>query len=84
MSPPKTTGLGRYRSPRNLDPELGRRLRKAREARGMARPMAARHVGVTLDTIQNWEEGRTEPRVSELIKLALAYLVAPSDLLGVT
>lgn len=49
---------------------FGDRLAAAREAAGMDQAQAARRIGVKLETLQAWEEDRTEPRANRLQMLA--------------
>lgn len=39
----------------------------------------ARRVGVTLRTVQRWQDGESEPRGGQLLSLASALDVAPDD-----
>ena len=45
----------------------------------------AKELGVTLNTISNWERGKTEPtlnqlrKISELSGIPIDYIVMPSD-----
>lgn len=41
---------------------LGMRLRRAREARGISQSELARRVGVRPQTVQQWEDGATQPK----------------------
>lgn len=69
---------------RSFPDTLGGRLARARRTQGMAQSAAARALGVSLRCLGLWEQGATEPRASDLLRLALLYKVAPSTLLGVT
>lgn len=62
-------------------PETAGRLRRARETRGLTQTEAARAVGVSLETIQNWEAARSEPKASQVRDLARAYDTTPGKLL---
>jgi transcriptional regulator with XRE-family HTH domain len=52
------------------------RLRDIRIRRGWSMKYIAYHIGVSIQTISNWEKGNTEPDIKSLIKIA--------DLYGVT
>jgi transcriptional regulator with XRE-family HTH domain len=52
--------LGMARQPASL----GTRIRRARERKRMKRPDVAAALGVSLKTIDNWENDRTNPRDS--------------------
>ena len=49
---------------------FGDRLALAREHAGMDQAQLARRIGVKLQTIQNWETDRAEPRANRLQMLA--------------
>lgn len=49
------------------------RLREAREHRGLTQREVASDIGVTVQTYQSWESGRTEPRASQVAALALLF-----------
>jgi DNA-binding XRE family transcriptional regulator len=63
---------------------VGPLLAAAREHAGMTQTQAAEALSVDSDTISNWERGKTEPKATQVIALALTYRTTPSDLLGVT
>jgi transcriptional regulator with XRE-family HTH domain len=58
------------------------RLRALREALGLSQSELAARCGVKLDSVQNWEQGRTEPRLSALIQLAQGLGVSLDTLAG--
>src|SRR5262245_55236723 len=47
-------------------------LRRLREAAGLSQAGLAERAGTSIDSIQNWEQGRTRPRIEALGKLARA------------
>ncbi len=49
---------------------FGSRLRRLRENRGLSQAQLAEKAGVPIDSVQNWEQGRTRPRLEALGKLA--------------
>ena len=49
---------------------FGDRLAVAREAQGLTQSQLARQIGMRLQTVQNWEEDRSEPRANKLQMLA--------------
>lgn len=61
--------------------EFGRKLRYARKKAAMLQEEVAAHLGVTVKSIQNWEQGRRWPDVHTLAKLALVLDVSPSFLI---
>lgn len=62
--------------------DLGGRLRDCREAIGMSITKLADQIGVSRNTITSYEQGRTEPSASDLLKLASALGCSLGDLLG--
>jgi transcriptional regulator with XRE-family HTH domain len=63
--------------------EFGTRLRSLREALGLSQSQLATRCGLSLDSLQNWEQGRTEPRLSALIQLAKCLGVSLDLLAGI-
>ncbi len=49
---------------------FGAQLRSAREAAGLSQQELAEKASIAIDSIQNWEQGRTRPRLPALAKLA--------------
>lgn len=72
--------MARYQSP-NVLRALGPCLAKARLARGLKAHEAAAALEVSQDTLTGWELSRTEPRASQLMRLAVIYHVDPGLLL---
>lgn len=62
--------------------DLGERLRNSREAIGMSITKLADQIGVSRNTITSYEQGRTEPNASDLLKLASALGCSLGDLLN--
>ena len=60
---------------------LGGRIGRAREISGMTGEEAAVQLGVTLETWENWEADREEPRANRLAMLAGFLNVSASWLL---
>jgi transcriptional regulator with XRE-family HTH domain len=71
---PGTTG-------RNPDMGFASTLRRLREAAGLSQADLARVAGVPARSIQNWEQGRVQPRLAVLAKLAAALGVDVAELL---
>ncbi len=67
--------------PTNDFDTLGGRIVRAREALGLDEIEASTRVGVTLETYQNWETDRDEPRANKLSMLAMCLSVSPTWLL---
>lgn len=53
--------------------ELGKQLKSARTAAGLSQEELARHIGVSRQTISNWENCRSYPDIGSLIKLSELY-----------
>ena len=64
-----------------LGVEIGKRVRAAREVRGMTARALAAAVGLPPSHISNLERGRVEPRAPTLSALGSALGVAPGSLL---
>jgi len=61
--------------------EVGNLIRKQREAMQMTVAHLASRVGVSRNTITNYEAGKTEPNASDLVRLSGALGCAINDLL---
>lgn len=48
-------------------------LKAARVNCGLSQQEAARHVGVSPDTLRNWEAGRSYPNAINILKIEMAY-----------
>lgn len=48
-------------------------LKTARELRGLTQSTAAKQIGVTEDTLRNYEQGKTYPDIPTLRKIEDAY-----------
>lgn len=55
-------------------------LRGARLERNLTQAQASQKIGVTKETISNWEKGRTAPTAPQLIKLCELYGVQITDI----
>ena len=60
---------------------LGDSLKMARLSAGMSREAAAAGLGVSVQTLYNWEVGRYAPNSQRLDQLCAAYGVRSNDLL---
>jgi transcriptional regulator with XRE-family HTH domain len=61
---------------------IGRRLRRARERRGLSVPELANVVGVPNHTIHDLEWDRATPDTAMLERLAAAFGVTPEELIA--
>jgi len=61
---------------------FGYRLATVRKARGYGQDYTADNLGVTVTTLSKWENNKTEPCASELIKLCQLLDCSPAYLLG--
>lgn len=57
-------------------------LKKAREARGLSQKEAALSLKVSVPTVSEWESGKKNPTISNLLQLANLYGVSTDYLLG--
>lgn len=60
---------------------LGEVLRAHRERCKMTQELVAEKLGVSRQAVSKWEQGKSEPSTSNLVKLARLYGVDPADLL---
>ena len=58
-------------------------IAKAREIRGWTQEQLAQAVGTTQQTIQRWETGQVDPKVSRIEDISRALGIAVSFILGV-
>lgn len=63
--------------------EIGNRIRKYREERGLSQKQLAMQIGISNSRISNWEQGINRPDADILAKLCMALNVSPSSLLGI-
>ena len=56
-------------------------LREHRESCKMTQEFVAEKLGVSRQAVSKWEQGRSEPSTTNLVKLAELYGVDPADLL---
>jgi transcriptional regulator with XRE-family HTH domain len=59
-------------------------LKRSREAAGFTQASFAKRMGVSLRTMQNWEQGHREPGLSELAELARVLGTTADHLLADT
>lgn len=67
---------------------IGQRIREAREALGFSQEQLADNLGISFQSVQQWETGKTTPRATRMRKLAtvlgksptwIQFGVGPSD-----
>jgi transcriptional regulator with XRE-family HTH domain len=64
---------------------LGKRIAQIRKQRGLIQEELAAKVDVSIDSVRRWEQGKIDPRLSEMKKLAVildtsvAYLIGETD-----
>ena len=63
--------------------EIGSRIRKYREARGLSQKQLAARLGVSNSRVSNWEQGVNRPDADILAAICTALEVSPSQLLDV-
>lgn len=63
--------------------EIGSRIRKYREERGLSQKQLAEMIGVKNNRVSNWEQGLNRPDADILAALCRALQVSPSELLDV-
>jgi transcriptional regulator with XRE-family HTH domain len=63
--------------------EIGSKIRKDREERGLNQKQLAQLIGVSNSRISNWEQGLNRPDADIIAALCRALKVSPSELLDV-
>lgn len=63
---------------------FGERLKKLREERKIPATQLAKKIGISPQTIYQWEWGVSEPRLSYLVWLADALKISLDELVGRT
>lgn len=63
--------------------EIGKRIRKYREARGISQIQLAEKLGINNNRISNWEQGINRPDADILADICRALDISPSELLDV-
>lgn len=61
---------------------ITRRIREAREAKGLSQAQLAKRAGMVPSAISHFETGSRLPSLQSLDKLAAALLLSPGELLG--
>ena len=61
---------------------LNQQIRKLRQARNMSQVELAKVLGVTKQSVSNWENDNIQPSVEMLIRIAGAFSVSTDYLLG--
>ena len=62
---------------------LDRRLRALRQARKMSQVDLARRLGVTKQSVSNWENDNIQPSIEMLMRLASVFSVSTDYILGI-
>ena len=65
--------LGNIKAMKTLPQTLPEKLKAWRARRNLSQSQAAPVLGIPIDTLQNWEQGRNEPSI--LAKVALELIV---------
>lgn len=61
--------------------ELGKQLKEARAGANLSQEELAKRIGVSRQTISNWENGRSLPDVGSAVKMSNVYQVSLDELL---
>lgn len=62
---------------------LNQRIRLLRQARNMSQVDLANRLGVTKQSVSNWENDNIQPSVEMLLKLSKVFSVSTDYLLGI-
>ena len=63
---------------------LNEQIKKLRTAKGISQVQLAKHLGVTKQSISNWENDNIQPSIEMLIKLAEHFNVSTDYMLGLS
>ena len=61
---------------------LGQRIREMRSSRGWSQVVLAKRLGVTKQTVSNWENDNIQPSIEMLIRLAKLFQTSTDYMLG--
>ena len=61
---------------------LNQQIRALRQARGMSQVELAKRLGVTKQSVSNWENDNIQPSIEMVVKLAGVFSVSTDYLLG--
>ena len=61
--------------------EIGQKLKEKRTALGLSQEQLAEQLGITRQTVANWEKGKTYPDIASVLKLSDLYSVSLDELL---
>ncbi len=61
---------------------LHQRIRLLRQARNMSQVELAKRLGVTKQSVSNWENDNIQPSIEMLVKLAAIFSVSTDYMLG--
>ena len=61
--------------------EIGQKLKEKRTALGLSQEQLAEQLGITRQTIANWEKGKTYPDIASILKLSDLYGLSVDELL---
>ncbi len=61
---------------------LNQKIRELRQARNMSQVELAKRLGVTKQSVSNWENDNIQPSIEMLVKLARIFSVSTDYLLG--
>jgi transcriptional regulator with XRE-family HTH domain len=64
-----------------INARLGKRLRQIREARGLSQGKLAHLIGVSVGTVQNYEQSRNRIPADRIEPIAVELQCRPADLL---
>ena len=62
---------------------FGQRLKRIRKEVGVSQAYVADHIGVSVQSVSNWECDNTMPDISQIVPLAAILSVSTDYLLGV-
>jgi XRE family transcriptional regulator, regulator of sulfur utilization len=76
--------VGRRRAATEFEVNMGERLQRLRQAKGLSQSQLARAAGVPAGTLKNWEQGRRTMLIDAAMKVADALECTLDELVGRT
>lgn len=61
---------------------IGDRLKALRNEKNISQKKAANEINVDIQTIRAWERGTSEPRASEIVKIAQLYETSANEIVN--
>ncbi|MDE6001410.1 MAG: helix-turn-helix domain-containing protein [Clostridia bacterium] len=63
---------------------FSKNLKDIRTAKGYSQQAVADKLGIAVSTYANWEQGRTQPSISDIIRLIAAFEIDANELFDIS